>query len=86
LPGVNKGEIAMQKIKVGDKVTWVCNPYMGKLINVSGIVIKIFQTKFGGKALKKGARISVDINYPFNRSTTVVALDKLTLMEAPCKS
>lgn len=67
----------MKEFKVGDNVDFVCCPYLAKPIVVSGKILKIYETVMGAKVKKLVAQIGELKNYPFNKSTTTISLDKL---------
>ncbi|MFA5299841.1 MAG: hypothetical protein WC389_16780 [Lutibacter sp.] len=62
---------------INDKVKFLCRPYLRQLIVVYGEIKKIYETVVGSKVKKQVAQIGNLTNYPFNKSTTTIILEKL---------
>lgn len=66
------------KFSINDRVSFICKPHLGSPLKVSGKILKFNVITVGAKKVKEVAQIGELKNYPFNRSTTTIALDKLT--------
>lgn len=76
-----------KKFNIGDRVSWICRPHglfpserYYTFFICHGTILEFRELFFGAKSKKMGAKIGEIYNYPFNKSTTVVALDKLTCL------
>jgi hypothetical protein len=72
--------IKSEKFNIGDRVSWICRPYKSFPSVCHGTILEFRELVFGSKSKKMGAKLGELYNYPFNKSTTVVALDKLTCL------
>lgn len=73
----------MEFREVGSRIYWHVDPKRKSGVQpftASGVITKIYETRFGGTLVKMGARIATDPIYQQyypNRKYTTVALDKL---------
>ena len=69
------------KLKAGDKVQWVHNPYYEHQFIASGTILKIYTTTTGSKKTTVVAQIKVDEDIYWaliNRKKTTITLKKLS--------
>lgn len=76
----------MKKLKIGDKVNWICKPFgYPKQIKCTGIITQIKESTFGGSKSKLGANVLVFtkeyINVYKGRCKTFISIDKLIIKE-----
>ena len=70
----------LKDIKVGSKVFWLCKPYKQAPFECEGRVIEMWESVFGSKVRKMGARMFVITNKyekRYRKRIAFVAIDKL---------
>lgn len=68
------------KLKVGDKVKWICRPYQLSAQECTGIIISFKQSTFGSQKKALGAKIAVETKFykeRFNKDFAFICVDNL---------